>query len=76
MLNMSRISSRGCSATTSFSGRALGLEDFDFAGGRRPLRIAGEAVLAGFLELLRLSVVEALGDAFAAAELGFGRVAA
>ena len=53
-----------------FQLQGLALEVFDFAGGRRPRRVAGQAPLAGFQELLRPAVVEALGDAFAAAKLG------
>jgi hypothetical protein len=39
------------------------------AGGR-PRRIAGKPLLAGFQELLRPVVIQALSDAFAAAQRG------
>ena len=48
----------------------LALEVLDLAAGRSAGRVAGEPALAGFEELLRPTVVEALGDAFAAAEFG------
>ena len=69
MLFFSRRSSRACSATTSFSARAW-REVLDLVGGRRTRRVAGQAPLAGFQELLRPAVVQALGDALAAAQLG------
>ena len=48
----------------------LALEVFDFAGCGRPSRVAGETPLAGFEELFRPAVVQALGDALPAAEFG------
>ena len=58
-----------------FQLEGLALEILDFAGGRRPRCVAGQAPLAGFQELLRPAVVQALGDAFAPAELGDGDLA-
>ena len=53
-----------------FQLQGLALEVFDFAGGRRSGRVTGEAPFAGFEELLRPAVVQALGNALAAAEFG------
>jgi len=48
----------------------LGLlaQGFDVVTGGGPCRIARQALLAGFEELLRPTVIKAIGDAFAAAE--------
>src|SRR3954469_465083 len=48
----------------------------DLATGRRPRRIARQPPLAGLQELLRPSVIEALGYAFTAAQLGNAGLAA
>jgi hypothetical protein len=48
----------------------LGAERLDLIGRRLPRGIAGEPLLAGLEELLRPTVVEVLGDAFLAAQLG------
>jgi hypothetical protein len=45
-------------------------EVFDFASSGRPCRIAGETPLAGFEELFRPAVIQALSDTFPAAEFG------
>src|SRR5437763_10885638 len=42
----------------------------DFGRRRRPLRVAGQALLAGLEELLRPAVIEVLNDPFAAAQFG------
>ena len=50
----------------------LGLapEVLDFTIGRRPGRVPGRPALAGFQELFRPPVIQALGNAFAPAQLG------
>ena len=48
----------------------LASEVFDLAAGRSAGGVAGKAPLAGLEELFRPAVVEALGNAFTAAELG------
>ena len=48
----------------------LALEILDLVAGRGPRGVAGEPPLAGFQELLRPAVIEALGNAFAPAQLG------
>jgi len=53
-----------------FQLQGLALEILDFAGGCRSRRVAGQPPLAGFQELLRPAVVQALGDALPAAQLG------
>ena len=47
----------------------LALEILDLVAGRRAGSVAGKPSLAGFQELLRPAVVEALGNAFTAAQL-------
>ena len=54
--------------------QGLALEVFDLAGGCRSHSVAGQTPLAGFEELFRPVVVEALGDPFPAAEFGVGAV--
>jgi hypothetical protein len=48
----------------------LALEILDLVGGRSAGGVARQAPLAGLQELFRPTVVEALGDALAAAQLG------
>ena len=48
----------------------LALEVLDLVAGRGAGGVAGESPLAGLQELFRPAVVEALGNAFAAAQLG------
>jgi hypothetical protein len=48
----------------------------DFTGRRRPLRGVGETPLAGFGELFRPRVIQALGDAFPPAQRGNAMFAA
>ena len=48
----------------------LAAQILDFGAGRRTRCVTGEAAFAGFEELFRPAVVEALGDAFTAAEFG------
>jgi len=48
----------------------LALEVLDFTIGRRPGRVPGQSALAGFQELFRPAVIQALGNAFAPAQLG------
>ena len=76
MLFLSSRSSSACSATTSFSVLGLAAQILDLVAGRRTRGVAGEPPLAGFQELLRPAVVQALGDAFAAAQLGDAVLAA
>ena len=45
-------------------------QHFHLVAGGRPRRIAGKPLLAGFQELLRPVVIQALSDAFAAAQRG------
>ena len=54
----------------------FGTERLDFIGGRLACGVTGEPLLAGFEKLFRPSVVEVLGDAFFAAELGDAVLAA
>ena len=71
MLFLSSRNSSACSATTSFKSCAsLPEADLDLIARRGPRRVAGEPALAGLQELLRPTVIHALGDAFAPAQLG------
>src|SRR3990170_2740206 len=55
---------------------SFGAQRLDLIGGRLTGGIAGEALLTGLEELLGPSVIEVLGDAFLAAELGDAVLAA
>ena len=54
----------------------LALEILDLIAGRRSGRVAGEPPLASFEEFLGPAVVEPLGNAFTAAQLGDAHLAA
>ena len=55
---------------------SLTFEVFDLAGGCLSGGVACEAAFANFEKLFRPALVEALGDAFTATELGNGRLTA
>jgi len=59
-----------------FQLQGLALEVFDLAGGCRSGRVTGQTSFAGFQELLRPTVIQALGNTFPATELSDGDFAA
>jgi hypothetical protein len=54
----------------------LAAQVLDLVGGRGPRGVACQPALAGFEELLRPDIIQALGDALAAAQLGNAVLAA
>jgi hypothetical protein len=60
-----------CQVGNAFlQGTGFAAQVLHFAGGRSTGGVAGQATLAGFHELLRPGVIQALSDAFLAAQLG------
>jgi hypothetical protein len=60
-----------CQVRNAFlQGTGFAAQVLHFAGGRSTGGVAGQATLAGFHELLRPGVIQALSDAFLAAQLG------
>ena len=73
---LSSRSSSACSATTSFSAVDSRRSPLTFVGGGGAGRVARQAALAGFEELLRPHVIQALRNSFTAAQLGDAVLAA